>query len=128
MKQADDFLKDLNVLVMVTGGKIAVDDKDKRHYEVSLKYVDPRKVGSATFPVFWKRGEVPTQKDILNNVITYASTFEVDHSYVEWCATQGFNPRNDATRRMFWLAQLYASQLRRFLGNSYQDFLYQTEN
>ena len=68
-------------------------------------------------------GEKPSPAQVLGNVLSEVT----DETYEDWCGEFGYDPQNREHRRTWHLIRIYTERLRGFLGDKFDEYVYETE-
>lgn len=101
-------------------------DPGRRWYDVTLTMdgrtmVVPFGMGSA-------HSERPSAADVLNCLASDASTYDQARGFEDWAADLGFDTDSRKAERIYREVGKQARELRAFLGDKYDAYLYETES
>ncbi len=66
----------------------------------------------------------PTAEEVLEALLSDASTFESTRSFEEWAAELGFDSDSRKAARIYRLTKMQTDKLKRLLSTDYEVFLY----
>jgi hypothetical protein len=72
--------------------------------------------------------EGPTAADVLNCLLSDASTYDNAIGFEDWADGLGFDADSRRAERDYREVEAQVSELRAFLGDKYDDYLYETES
>lgn len=102
-------------------------DPDSNAYRVTLHYTTGDARRRMTVPFFtgsaWTRD--PNAHDVLESLLSDASS--ADQSFEDWCGDYGYDTDSRKAERMYRAVVAQTAKLRRFLGEHFDAFMWETE-
>ncbi|MCK9460691.1 MAG: hypothetical protein M0R80_13715 [Proteobacteria bacterium] len=102
------------------------DWKDANHYKVVLK-MDNRQLTTYFSQGYGISGE-PTAESVLNCLASDTSGFENARNFEDWANEYGYDTDSRKAERIYRVIERQTKQLKRFLGDKYDELLYDTES
>lgn len=107
---------------------ILVDDEWNRHdshYKVTLHY------GKRQMTTYYSMGSAhtrgPEAEDVLDCLAMDAAGIENARSFEDWCGDYGYDTDSRRAEKTFKACQKAAEKLEKFMGDKYQELLWETE-
>jgi hypothetical protein len=92
------------------------------HWRVTLRNRAGRQM-TVPFSMGPALSHEPTAREVLSCLIDDAASAEYARSFEEWADELGFDPDSRKAERTYRAVERQSAQLRRFLGDAYQDAL-----
>jgi hypothetical protein len=102
--------------------------KDSTGYTVVLRREGSRKVITTPFYMGPAHTTEPKPTDVLECLLSDVAGVESADTFEEWCAELGYDTDSRRAERIYQNVHAEKAQLRSFLGDHYQAFLYDTES
>jgi hypothetical protein len=112
--------------VMTDPPEWADDRRDSNWYTVTLK----RKRRTLTVPYGMGPALMrePSARDVVGSLVSDAAGYENARSFEEWADEYGYDHDSRKAEQTYNLIGRQAAELRRFLGDDYDAYLWKTEN
>lgn len=107
-------------------GPITDDMENMDPWTVVLRYGKKR----LTVPFFMgvgHYGKEPEVYDVLNCLVSDAASVDNARSFEEWASELGYDPDSRKAEKIFKACERGTKKLKKFLGEQYDIFLYETE-
>lgn len=125
-KERVDSLKIKATATYGNRGPVADDMENMDPWTVVLRYGKKR----LTVPFFMgvgHNGKEPDVYDVLSCLVSDAYSVENSRSFEEWASELGYNPDSRKAEKIFKACERTRAMLKKFLGEQYEAFLWETE-
>lgn len=89
------------------------------HWRVTLRRRNPRRSLTVPFSMGPAHSHEPTAPEVLDCLVSDASSFDSASSFEDWCSDFGYDTDSRKAEQTFKAVERSAARLRRFLGGDY---------
>lgn len=97
------------------------------HWKVTLRRSNPRRQMTVLFSTGLGISGQPDADDVLNCIISDAAGIENAQGFEDWASEYGYDEDSRKAERIYKACQREARKLSQFLGDEYDDALWDTE-